>query len=83
MPWTGEGVARPGLPTCARVVQLANIAIASVMRKYGLTIEEAKIGFFVRVCQSVHLEPWGDLSIAARFCIYNSHFSLFTPIFFN
>lgn len=58
-PWTGQGVDRPGLPACARVQALANVAMAAQMISTGLPVEGAKVGFFVSCDQSVHLEPWG------------------------
>jgi hypothetical protein len=58
-PWTGRGVNRPGLPACARVHALADVAMAAQMIITGLPLEEARVGFFVSCDQSVHLEPWG------------------------
>ena len=57
-PWT-DSQPRPGVPKCERIQSLVNVAMAERMQKTGLPVEEAAKGFFARVCQSVHLRPWG------------------------
>ena len=75
-PWTGGGVPRPGVPDCERVQELVNVAMADRLRKTGLPLEEAAKVFFARVCQSVHMKPWGVQGTSLE------HFS-FVTVFIN
>ena len=61
MPWTGEGIERPGVPECERIRQLINVAWHDRLKKFKSRNEdEAKKNFFAHVCQSVHFNPWGQ-----------------------